>query len=265
MRSLLNALKEGRLVELPDSNKDDALEFLALLIEAIPDIGVKTDLVKAVKDRESQSNTGIGKGLAVPHCRVDYEGKLLCAIGWAPEGIDYGAADGKKVHLVIMYYVPDSLRNMYLKEISGLAKVLGHSDSIENISRLTDIQAVRDYLLDWVSQAIDEAAPDTKARMIKLDARQASIENTVAQAMTAAVENVAIFIPFKLVNFGDHHVILAADKRLVDAIEQAGDVRANLNAGTVFEAGGYRIAVLSETAYSHGRKLLDAVAYKISA
>ena len=64
MRSLLDALQEGRLVELPEVDKTKALEYLALLIEAIPDIGNRTDLVKAVNDRETQFNTGIGKGVA---------------------------------------------------------------------------------------------------------------------------------------------------------------------------------------------------------
>ena len=46
MRSLLDALKEGRLVELPTGyDKKQALELLAHLIEAIPDIGNKDDLM----------------------------------------------------------------------------------------------------------------------------------------------------------------------------------------------------------------------------
>ena len=41
MKSLLDALDEGRLIELPDNHKTRALEYLAALIEAIPDIEVK--------------------------------------------------------------------------------------------------------------------------------------------------------------------------------------------------------------------------------
>lgn len=263
MRSLLNALQEGRLVELPDSDKNKALEFLALLIEAIPDIGTKTDLVKAVQTRESQFNTGLGKGVAVPHCPVRYDGELLTAVGWSPKGIDYGAADGKKVHLVIMYYVPESQRNLYLKEISGLAKVLSRSDSIESFAKINDIQTVREYLLDWVSQAMaDEARPDSKARMIKLDSQQAAIEKTAPRAVSPAPENLALFIPFKLVSFGDTSIVLSSDENLADALERIEDFRISRPLGTDFEAGGYRIAVLSETGYSHDRRLVEAVAYK---
>jgi mannitol/fructose-specific phosphotransferase system IIA component (Ntr-type) len=108
MKSLLDALQEGRLVELSTTDKNEALEFLALLIEAIPDIGGRMDIVKDVKEREAQANTAIGGGVAIPHVRTGSEGELLCAVGWSPQGIDYGAADGLKVHLLIMYYVPDS-------------------------------------------------------------------------------------------------------------------------------------------------------------
>ena len=41
MRSLLDALQAGRLIELTDNHKTKALEYLAALIEAIPDIESK--------------------------------------------------------------------------------------------------------------------------------------------------------------------------------------------------------------------------------
>ena len=53
MKSLLSALDEGRLVELPDTDKEKTLEYLALLIEAIPGIAQRNDIVQEVKKRES--------------------------------------------------------------------------------------------------------------------------------------------------------------------------------------------------------------------
>src|SRR6266700_3651867 len=44
MRSLLNALQDGRLIELPDTDKWNSLKYLAHLIEAIPEIGGSVDL-----------------------------------------------------------------------------------------------------------------------------------------------------------------------------------------------------------------------------
>ena len=48
MDSLLDALQEGRLIELPDNDKDDALQFLAHILEAIPSVPAGTDVVGLV-------------------------------------------------------------------------------------------------------------------------------------------------------------------------------------------------------------------------
>ncbi len=263
MRSLLDALQEGRLVELPEVGKDKALEYLALLIEAIPDIGSGTDLVKAVMDREATFNTGIGKGVAVPHCRTTADGELLCAVGWSPKGIEYNAIDGKPVHLLVMYYVPDAQRNLYLKEISGLAKVLSGSDVLENFQQLESLTELREHLLDWVSQAIGEAVPDAKARMIKLEAKQASIETAAVRAATAGAPTVlAKFTPFDCVCYGDHVLVLCQNIDLVETLEHDDGFREQIRSESDFEVSGYRVARLSEITYAHGRRVISGVAYK---
>src|SRR5580692_9148006 len=116
MKSLLNALQEGRLVELPDEDKDKSLEYLAHLIEAVPDLAGSPELAEEMIARERTHNTGIGSGVACPHVRA------------TPTGIDYGASDGKKVHLVVMYYIPDAQKTVYLKEISSLASAIRRED-----------------------------------------------------------------------------------------------------------------------------------------
>jgi len=216
--------------------------------------------VKAVQDREKQFNTGIGKGVAVPHCRVDVDGELLCSVGWSPKGIAYGSPDGQPVHLIFMYYVPDGQRNLYLKEISGLAKVLSGSDAMAKFTSTTNLNELREHLLDWVSQAIGEAVPDAKARMIKLDARSTSLD-TAAPPMPA---DVGRFIPFEAVLFGDHVVVLSPDGGLADTLEHDDSFRRQIGGAPDFEAAGYRLVRLEEANYAHGRKTITAVAFKTS-
>src|ERR1017187_3561989 len=103
MLSILTALQEGRLFELPEA------------------AGKERGLAggEEVLRREQEGNTAIGLGVAVPHVRGRREeGELFCAIGWSSQGVDYQAADGMPVHLVVMYYIPGAQKNVYLKEIS---------------------------------------------------------------------------------------------------------------------------------------------------
>jgi mannitol/fructose-specific phosphotransferase system IIA component (Ntr-type) len=123
MDSILDALQEGRLFELPENDKNHALQFLAHIIEAFPQIPTGTDIVGNVMAREKSMHTALGRGWACPHARVEFEEDLMCVVGWSPTGIDYGAPDGIPVSLITMYLVPSNQRNHYLREVSIMAKV----------------------------------------------------------------------------------------------------------------------------------------------
>jgi PTS system nitrogen regulatory IIA component len=261
MRSLLDALQDGRLVELPGGDKSQALELLALIIEAIPDIGAKTDLVKEVAEREAASNTGLGRGVACPHCRVALDGELLCAVGWSPRGIEYGAPDGKPVHLLVMYYVPDVQRNLYLKEVSNLARAISVDDSIQAIASLPDIQTVREKLLDWVALSIGGPQQDIKARMIKLGTRQAQAAAIPPPNELLAAD--ARILPFRLISWPDGQLVLCADPDLAETLEKAASLGGMMAASREFDVAGFRVAILSETAFTHDRKEYEAVAIQV--
>jgi len=259
MKSLLNALQEGRLVELPVHEKEKALEYLAILIEAIPDIGNNQDIVSAVTKRESVSNTGIGMGVACPHVRAARDdGELFCAVGWSPDGIEYGSIDGKKVHLVIMYYIPDSQRNAYLKEVSGLAKAIKDTDAYQLLSSMPDLQTLRSKLLDWMESATDKAIPDSKARMIKLEERQHAVAAAETKASKLSV------VPFSvLVTEPAKFLVLSTDQELAEKLESATDFLPLFSAaGRDFEYNGQHISILQNTSFAKGRSLYQCVAVK---
>ena len=267
MKSLLNALQEGRLVELPVKDKDKALEYLALLIEAIPDIGTSQDIVKAVKDREATANTGIGMGVACPHIRADHDGELFCAVGWSPEGIEYESPDKNKVHLLIMYYIPNSQRNSYLKEVSGLAKAIKETNALEMLSSASDLQSVRNKLLDWVEIAIDKAIPDAKARMIKIEERQAKSASGALPEPAAPHGLKLSVIPFTAVLFeGGRCLVLSGDDSLAGHLESKPDFVGLLTqAGQpAFESNGFHISVLFSAVYPQSRQLFECVAIRSS-
>jgi PTS system nitrogen regulatory IIA component len=259
MKSLLNALQEGRLVELPDADKNKSLEYLAHLIEAVPDLAGSPELAEEMIAREKDHNTGIGSGVACPHVRATGGGELLCAVGWTPVGIDYGAADGKKVHLVVMYFIPEAQKNVYLKEISSLAGAIRRADGIQPIATAEDIATVRERLLDWVQSAIDANVPETKARMIRLEARQAVVE---AGAAAAGAAPGALQVLSALFVVADARVTaLCENADLTVELEKDLDLASLLRQKSQFERSGWRFVFRDSNAYGT-RMLYDYVAVK---
>ena len=268
MKSLLNALREGRLVELPDTDKESALQFLVNLVAAIPDHGADSDdMYEGVIAREKAGNTGIGMGIACPHVRVPGSGELLCAVGWNPTGIDYGSSDGKLVHLVILYYVPDSQKNLYLKEISALIQSVKKENGILALKTADSISEVREKLLDWVSLALEAGIPQTRARMIRLETREAAV--STASGDTATIEPAHTprlqLIPWTIVLLSDgQYSILTQNAELSFVLERQETFPLLLQQQTEFDIAGYRILRQSHTTFSRDRSLYECVAVKLN-
>ena len=265
MRSILTALQEGRLFELPDAGKASALEFLARILDANPDIEVGTDTIEEVQKRELECNTGIGMGVGVPHIRARREeGDLFCAVGWSAQGIDYGAPDGARVYLVVMYYIPGAQKNVYLKEISTLVKAMRKSGGIEPIAHAPDLNAVRNLLLDWVSNVLGDAGPESVARMIKLDVKQTQVAPVAAPATdTAPVSTLRTdtkAAAFQVLTGPVTSVVLSTDPGWVAALEKENHLAQRLAATPSFAAAGRHVFVLSSRTYANGRVLYDCVA-----
>jgi len=261
MKSLLDALQEGRLIELTDNNKDKALEFLATLIEAIPDIGVEGGITEKVLAREQQYSTAIGKGWACPHARSDRDGELVCAVGWSPVGIDYGAPDNLPVHLVVMYFVPDTQKNAYLKEISTLAKAISTDDRLQDLTSLADLGEVRDRLLDAISVALESMGPESKARMIQLDVKRAEIQSGTG----LPAELVRHMVPLSVLAVpGSNAIVLSQDLELVGLLEGANYLVSELskNGRAVYE--GVELLLRSSANYQPDRVLYDCLAFKLA-
>ena len=64
------------------------------------------DVTAAFIRREQLGSTAIGGGYAVPHVKHPAISKLVGAIGYAPEGIDFRAVDGELVKMVIRLVSP---------------------------------------------------------------------------------------------------------------------------------------------------------------
>lgn len=258
MDTLLDALQEGRLFELPENDKAHSLQFLAHIIEAFPETAAGTDVVGLVTKREQATNTAIGKGWACPHARVPYEEDLMCVIGWSPTGIDYGASDCTPVALVVMYMVPDNQRNHYLREVSMLAKALETHPDLEKLHKAKNLDDVRHYLLDLIETTKDAVGPDARAKMIRLQSRETLDAFSFRDLSNLIVEPVIL-----VVGDGLPHVALAQNAELVKRLDAANDVVKRIEIDGIYQDGEWRLLRRGTVNYQEGRITYDCLAIKI--
>jgi mannitol/fructose-specific phosphotransferase system IIA component (Ntr-type) len=259
MKALLEALEEGRLIELPENEKQKALTLLASMVEAVPSVRSGANIVEGVLNRETQSVTYLGHGWACPHARTADDGELLCAVGWSPSGIAYGNPDGAPVRIILLYYVPDSQRNAYLKEISSLARMLTDNAALQDVfSHVTSLNDVRMQLLDIITAAVGMGRTEARARMIRLEARA----STAGPAAPVTFDPNDVMPVWILHNSDGRITALSRDENLIRLLESQPDLGARLEKQPVTSIPGYAIHVRQSSTYGLGRSLLDCLVVK---
>jgi len=263
MKSLLTALQEGRLIELPETDKTKAFEYLGALIEAIPDVQVQDEgIFERVLVRERAYNTGIGKGWACPHARWSGDGEVVCAVGWSPEGILYGSPDGKPVHFIVMYFVPETQKNAYLKEISSLAKAIQTQPALQDLHGLTDLAEARHRLLDAIGLALESSAPEARARMIHLEARQAA-ETGHAPAAVLSHDMAMQIVPISVVaSPSGRFIVLGQDPIMVEALEKMELLPEKLLNEGRYDQGNIHLLLRATTHYQLDRMVHECIAFQ---
>ena len=108
-------------LDLESQSKDDLLKELVGLLGLDEKSGAI--LYKTLKRRENLGSTGIGKGIAIPHCRTLVVNRLRLAYGRKPGGIDFNAIDGAPVYNFFLIVAPPlEVSNQYLPVLGKIAQ-----------------------------------------------------------------------------------------------------------------------------------------------
>jgi mannitol/fructose-specific phosphotransferase system IIA component (Ntr-type) len=129
-------------LEIESDTKDDILKELIGLLGL--DEKSEAILFKTLKRRENLGSTGIGKGIAIPHCRSLVVNRLRLAYGRKPSGVDFKAIDGSPVHHFFLIVAPPlEVSNQYLPVLGKIAQFAKDPDVP---TQLRELQNADDFL-----------------------------------------------------------------------------------------------------------------------
>jgi hypothetical protein len=114
--------------------------------------------------------------------------------------------------------------------------------------------------LDWVSSSLDQSVPDTKARMIRLEAKQA--EASALSSSVPAAENAPLSVFSVLIlSLPDRLFVLSEKNDLASAIESDASLKEIISLKSPFSKGGYSLTFRSVSHYG-ARSLYEYLAVK---
>jgi fructose-specific phosphotransferase system IIA component len=140
---LVDVLKPAYIkIPLTSQNKEGVIRELINMLFEKKAIADKDTVFQAAMDREKIMTTGVGRQVAIPHCKVKDGKGFSIAFGISESGIDFDAIDNQPVKIIFLLVGPEDNPGMHIRLLS-------------RISRLISKEALRDKLLQ-VNEA-DEA------------------------------------------------------------------------------------------------------------
>ncbi|WP_270573289.1 PTS fructose transporter subunit IIABC [Bacillus glycinifermentans] len=175
-------------LSLESSKKENVIEEMVTVLDQAGKLNDKEGYKEAVINREKQSSTGIGEGIAIPHAKTASVKEPAIAFGRSKEGVDYESLDGQPSHLVFMIAATEGANNTHLEALSRLSTLLMR----EEIRKQLLEAATEDDIIDIINmhdkddeeeEQTDEAqAPSAKGKILAVTACPTGIAHTFMAA-----------------------------------------------------------------------------------
>ena len=99
--------------------------------------------------REKLGCTGLGQGIAIPHCRVENCTHALGTLVTLEDAIDYDAPDSKPVDILFVLLVPEEAQQQHLDILAGLAGLFNDPEFCEHIRAIRDSASLYAAVTNW--------------------------------------------------------------------------------------------------------------------
>lgn len=128
-------------LSLSAPSKEAALDELVGLLHL--DERSAQQLTLLLKRRELLGSTGVGKGIAIPHCRSLSLDRLRLGFGVHPAGLEYDSVDGRPVHAFFLIVAPpNEISNQYLPVLGKIAQFAQAPEIPEQLKQLPSVEAL---------------------------------------------------------------------------------------------------------------------------
>ena len=104
-------------------------------------------IADGLRGREAVGSTGIGRGVAIPHCRSSACREPRAAFLRLSSPVDFASRDGEPVDLVFAMASPEDQPQLHLDTLSELAGHFADPEFRESMRAAPDIGALRQLLL----------------------------------------------------------------------------------------------------------------------
>ena len=138
-------------------------------------------ILAGMLQREELGSTGMGNGVAIPHCRLEGMKKFTLALTVCDKGIAWDSIDGRSVHIICAIAGPVDETDEHLRLLAGAARVLSNSKArYELLNSKTDF-AMREAFLYHLSPVTSSHSKKSRKKLLLMVLQEEKAYNDVME------------------------------------------------------------------------------------
>ncbi|WP_434351486.1 PTS fructose transporter subunit IIABC [Trichococcus flocculiformis] len=207
-------LKELMIMDLQGTTKEGVIDEMIASLSAngiINDVAVYKE---GIMKRESQTSTGLGDGIAMPHAKNKAVIKPAVVFAKSAAGVDYASLDGQPAHLFFMIAAPEGANNVHLEVLASLSRLLINPDFTASLKKAQTPEEVQGLFA--AAEAAREAKEQAEAAAKAAPVAATETKKPFVIAVTACPTGIA-------------HTYMAEDSLKQMAEKMGVDIRVETN------------------------------------
>ena len=207
-------LKELMIMDLQGTTKEGVIDEMIASLSAngiINDVAVYKE---GIMKRESQTSTGLGDGIAMPHAKNKAVVKPAVVFAKSAAGVDYASLDGQPANLFFMIAAPEGANNVHLEVLASLSRLLINPDFTASLKKAQTPEEVQGLFA--AAEAAREAKEQAEAAAKAAPVAATETKKPFVIAVTACPTGIA-------------HTYMAEDSLKQMAEKMGVDIRVETN------------------------------------
>ena len=194
------------IMDLQATDKEAAIDEMISQLYEHDVINDVSTFKEGIMNREAQTSTGLGNGIAMPHSKNKAVVNPAVLFAKSTKGVDYDALDGQPVELFFMIAAPEGGNNLHLEVLASLSRKLIDDEVIQSLKEATSTEEVQ--------ALFEESEEETEVTTAQAEA--GSKDKTFVLAVTACPTGIA-------------HTYMAEDALKKKAAEMGVEIRVETN------------------------------------
>lgn len=207
-------LKELMIMDLQATTKEGVIDEMIASLSANGIINDAAVYKEGIMKRESQTSTGLGDGIAMPHAKNKAVIKPAVVFAKSAAGVDYASLDGQPAHLFFMIAAPEGANNVHLEVLASLSRLLINPDFTASLKKAQTPEEVQGLFA--AAEAAREAKEQAEAAAKAAPVAATETKRPFVIAVTACPTGIA-------------HTYMAEDSLKQMAEKMGVDIRVETN------------------------------------